>query len=100
MKAREGSTHGYDIADYTKINSESHGGEKGSERLEPGSARRIEHRFDPRFRALTMSACISPTICKGSDVLEWGPPTAYAAIAWISTGTFLAVPWPRAGGNC
>ena len=49
MKARKGSTHGYDIVDHTKLNPEL-GGEAGFERLS-ARAEAARPRPDPRFRA-------------------------------------------------
>ena len=49
MKARKGSTHGYDIVDHTKFNPEL-GGEAGFERLSAG-AEAARSRPDPRFRS-------------------------------------------------
>ena len=49
MKARKGSTHGYDIVDHTQINPEL-GGDAGFERLSAG-AEAARPRADPRFRA-------------------------------------------------
>ena len=49
MKARKGSTHGYDIVDHTKFNPEL-GGEAGFERLS-AALQAARSRPDPRFRA-------------------------------------------------
>ena len=48
MKARKGSTHGYDIVDHTRFNPEL-GGEAGFERLS-ADAETARSRPDPRFR--------------------------------------------------
>ena len=49
MKARKGSTHGYDIIDHAQFNPEL-GGEAGFERLS-AVLKAIRSRPDPRFRA-------------------------------------------------
>ena len=64
MKARKGSTHGYDIVDHTKTQS----GARRRSRLRAAqrSAEAARSRPDPRFRAQPCRLCILPTIHGGS----------------------------------
>ena len=76
MKAAEGSTHGYDIVDHTKLNPEL-GGEAGFERL---SAALKQHDiglildFVPNHVGVHFAD--NPWWL---DVLEWGPASPHAA---------------------
>ena len=76
MKARKGSTHGYDIVDHTKLNPEL-GGEAGFERL---SAALKQHDlglildFVPNHVGVHFAD--NPWWL---DVLEWGPASPHAA---------------------
>jgi (1->4)-alpha-D-glucan 1-alpha-D-glucosylmutase len=76
MKAAEGSTHGYDIVDHTKLNPEL-GGDAGFERL---SAALKQHDiglildFVPNHVGVHFAA--NPWWL---DVLEWGPASPHAA---------------------
>jgi len=76
MKAAQGSTHGYDIVDHTKLNPEL-GGEAGFERL---SAALKQHDiglildFVPNHVGVHFAA--NPWWL---DVLEWGPASPHAA---------------------
>ena len=76
MKARKGSTHGYDIVDHTQ--SQSRARRRGRFRAPERGAAAARSRPDPRFRARTMSACISPIIRGGLTSLEWGQASPHA----------------------
>ena len=76
MKARKGSTHGYDIVDHTKFNPEL-GGEAGFERLS-AALQAARSRPDPRFR----SQPCRRAFCRQSVVARragMGPASPHAA---------------------
>src|SRR6202035_2228546 len=76
MKAAEGSTHGYDIVDHTKLNPEL-GGETGFERLSVALKRHdigLILDFVPNHVGVHFAA--NPWWL---DVLEWGPASPHAA---------------------
>ena len=91
MKARKGSTHGYDIVDHTKINPEL-GGDAGFERLSEALKRHdlgLILDFVPNHVGVHFAD--NPWWL---DVLEWGPASPHAAsfdIDWDHP----AVPRPR-----
>src|SRR3954449_1258578 len=75
MKAAEGSTHGYDIVDHTKLNPEL-GGEDGFERLSAALKRRdigLILDFVPNHVGVHFAA--NPWWL---DVLEWGEASPHA----------------------
>src|ERR1700710_547304 len=92
MKAAEGSTHGYDIVDHTKLNPEL-GGEAGFERR---SAALKQHDiglildFVPNHMGVHFAA--NPWWL---DVLEWSPASPHAASFDIAWGP---LPWGARGG--
>jgi (1->4)-alpha-D-glucan 1-alpha-D-glucosylmutase len=76
MKARKGSTHGYDIVDHTKINPEL-GGDAGFERLSEALQRHdigLILDFVPNHVGVHFAD--NPWWL---DVLEWGPASPHAA---------------------
>ena len=76
MKARQGSTHGYDIVDHTKLNPEL-GGEAGFERLSESLQRHdlgLILDFVPNHVGVHFAD--NPWWL---DVLEWGPASPHAA---------------------
>src|SRR6202165_826296 len=76
MKARKGSTHGYDIVDHTTLNPEL-GGEDGFERLSRALKQHdIGLIFD--FVPNHVGAHFSDNP-RGVDVLEWGPASPHGA---------------------
>jgi (1->4)-alpha-D-glucan 1-alpha-D-glucosylmutase len=92
MKARKGSTHGYDIVDHTQLNPEL-GGEAGFARL---SEALKQHRlglvldFVPNHVGVHFAD--NPWWL---DVLEWGPASPHAASFDIDWDT---LPWRARGG--
>ena len=75
MKAREGSTHGYDIVDHTKINPEL-GGEQGFERLSRTlKAHDLGLILDFVPNHVGVHFADNPWWL---DVLEWGPTSPHA----------------------
>jgi (1->4)-alpha-D-glucan 1-alpha-D-glucosylmutase len=92
MKARKGSTHGYDIVDHTELNPEL-GGEAGFARL---SEALKQHRlglvldFVPNHVGVHFAD--NPWWL---DVLEWGPASPHAASFDIDWDT---LPWRARGG--
>ena len=91
MKARKGSTHGYDIVDHTRINPEL-GGDAGFERL---SSALKQHDlglildFVPNHVGVHFAD--NPWWL---DVLEWGPASPHAVVVRYRLGD-PAVPRPR-----
>src|SRR3981081_1466349 len=91
MKARKGSTHGYDIVDHTKINPEL-GGDAGLERL----SRALKQHdlglildFVPNHVGVHFAD--NPWWL---DVLEWGPASPHAASVDIAWGILPYRPRP------
>ncbi len=76
MKARKGSTHGYDIVDHTKLNPEL-GGEEGFERLSQAlKAHDLGLILDFVPNHVGVHFADNPWWL---DVLEWGPASPHAA---------------------
>ena len=76
MKARKGSTHGYDIVDHTKLNPEL-GGEEGFERLSRAlKAHDLGLILDFVPNHVGVHCADNPWWL---DVLEWGPASPHAA---------------------
>ncbi len=76
MKARKGSTHGYDIVDHTKINPEL-GGDVGFERLSEALQRHgLDLILDFVPNHVGVHFADNPWWL---DVLEWGPASPHAA---------------------
>jgi (1->4)-alpha-D-glucan 1-alpha-D-glucosylmutase len=76
MKARKGSTHGYDIVDHTKLNPEL-GGEQGFERLSQAlKAHGLGLILDFVPNHVGVHFADNPWWL---DVLEWGPASPHAA---------------------
>jgi len=76
MKARKGSTHGYDIVDHTKLNPEL-GGEEGFERLSQAlKANGLGLILDFVPNHVGVHFADNPWWL---DVLEWGPASPHAA---------------------
>src|SRR6202166_2669067 len=76
MKARKGSTHGYDIVDHTKLNPEL-GGEAGFERLSQAlKAHDLGLILDFVPNHVGVHFADNPWWL---DVLEWGPASPHAA---------------------
>lgn len=76
MKAREGSTHGYDIVDHSRFNPEL-GGEAGFERLSAALKRHdLELILDFVPNHVGVHFADNPWWL---DVLEWGPASPHAA---------------------
>src|ERR1700676_470750 len=76
MKAREGSTHGYDIVDHTKFNPEL-GGEAGFERLSAAL-----RQYDLGLILDFVPNHVGVHFAENPwwlDVLEWGPASPHAA---------------------
>src|SRR5712671_2174393 len=92
MKARKGSTHGYDIVDHTVINPEL-GGEAGFERLSDALKQHdlgLILDFVPNHMGVHFAD--NPWWL---DVLEWGPASPHAVSFDIDWDT---LPWRARGG--
>ena len=92
MKARKGSTHGYDIVDHTQLNPEL-GGEAGFERLSQALKQHdlgLILDFVPNHMGVHFAD--NPWWL---DVLEWGPASPHAASFDIDWDT---LPWRARGG--
>jgi len=92
MKARKGSTHGYDIVDHTQLNPEL-GGEAGFERLSDALKRHeigLILDFVPNHMGVHFAD--NPWWL---DVLEWGPTSPHAASFDIDWDT---LPYRARGG--
>jgi (1->4)-alpha-D-glucan 1-alpha-D-glucosylmutase len=92
MKARKGSTHGYDIVDHTELNPEL-GGEAGFERLSDALKQNglgLILDFVPNHMGVHFAD--NPWWL---DVLEWGPASPHAVSFDIDWDT---LPWRARGG--
>ena len=92
MKARKGSTHGYDIVDHTQLNPEL-GGEAGFERLSDALKQHdlgLILDFVPNHMGVHFAD--NPWWL---DVLEWGPASPHAVSFDIDWDT---LPWRARGG--
>jgi (1->4)-alpha-D-glucan 1-alpha-D-glucosylmutase len=92
MKARKGSTHGYDIVDHTQLNPEL-GGEAGFERLSQALKRHdlgLILDFVPNHMGVHFAD--NPWWL---DVLEWGPASPHAVSFDID---WELLPWRARGG--
>jgi (1->4)-alpha-D-glucan 1-alpha-D-glucosylmutase len=92
MKARKGSTHGYDIVDHTQLNPEL-GGEAGFERLSDALKQHglgLILDFVPNHMGVHFA-----DNSWWLDVLEWGPASPHAVSFDIDWDT---LPWRARGG--
>src|SRR6202035_5461793 len=97
MKARKGSTHGYDIVDHAEFNPEL-GGEAGFERLSRAlKANGLGLILDFVPNHVGVHFADNPWWL---DVLEWGPASPRAACCCRSSARPTAMRWRRARSSC